>query len=91
MNMRLFGKNTEIEIEDIRVRVWANIIDRLTGFFSPEWKLQRLRARAALVGGGQTPRPFRRVISEGIKTPKKEGLSVYGSNETAERLRWFNR
>ena len=95
--MRLFGKSTEIEIEDIRIgrvriAVRENVIDRLTGFFSPEWKLRRLRARAALAAGGQTPRPFRRIVSKGIQIPRREpSLSAWGpgrGDAFEQRIGW---
>jgi len=81
--MRLFTRNTEIEIEDVRIgrvklSVRENIIDRLAGFFSPGWKLQRLRDRAALAGAGQALPSARRVISKGMEPPKKEGFSHWG-------------
>lgn len=81
--MRLFSRGTEIEIEDlrvgrIRVQVRENIIDRVTGFFSPEWKLNRLRARAALDGApASAAPPGRRVISSGYRPPPKRGSGPY--------------
>lgn len=92
--MRLFSRGTEIEITDlhvgrIRVKVQENVIDRLAGFFSPEWKLSRLRSRAALAGGAPPPRPSRgfRVIHRGYRSPPKDGISAYGDGRgTFDRL-----
>lgn len=92
--MRLFSRGTEIEIEDlrvgrIRVRVQENIIDRLAGFLSPGWKLNRLRARAALAGGAQPSPPSSgyRVIHRGYRSPPKRGIDAYGDGRgTFDRL-----
>lgn len=91
--MRLFSRGTDIEIEDlrvgrIRVRVRENIIDRLTGIFSPEWKLNRLRARAALAGApASVAPPGRRAISRGYIPPRKIGSGPYGEGGgTFDRL-----
>ncbi|MFA5806772.1 MAG: hypothetical protein WC978_00215 [bacterium] len=91
--MRLFTRGTDIEIEDlrvgrIRVQVRENIIDRLAGFFSPEWKLQRLRARAALDGApASAAPPGRRMISRGYSPPPKRGSGPYAeSGGTFDRL-----
>jgi hypothetical protein len=91
--MRLFSRGTDIEIEDlrvgrIRVRVRENVIDQLAGFFSPEWKLSRLRARAALDGGQASAGPSRRrMISRGYSPPPKMGSGPYGEGGgTFDRL-----
>lgn len=91
--MRLFSRGTDIEVEDlrvgrIRVRVRENIIDRMAGFFSPDWKLRRLQARAALAGGqASAAPPGRRAISRGYRPPPKMGSGPYGEGGgTFDRL-----